>query len=185
MIQKLNAEQQQLIAQNHNLIYGYVHKKKLDLDEYYDILALAMCRAALGYDSYRSRFQTYAYMVMDSEVNAYQNFLTRQKRKPSRSIKEIHLDESINDSNKSMYESSTIGEFTISPSIPLCELCEGKIMAKNMLLILTDKERQIAIFKLEGLSNSEVGEQMNCSAQNINYFVQKIKGKWNEFFFST
>jgi DNA-directed RNA polymerase specialized sigma subunit len=119
MIQKLNAEQKQLVADNHNLIYGYAHKKKLDLDEYYDILALGLCRAALSFDSNKSSFQTYAYMIMGSEVNAHRRFKVQSKRTLDKSVKEVRLDDPVDyeDNDKDTY--STIGEFKINPNVPL------------------------------------------------------------------
>lgn len=188
MEQKLNTKQQQLISQNHNLIYGFAHKRKLNLDEYYDILALALCRAALSYDSHKSSFQTYAYMIMGSEVNAYQRALNKPKRKLDKSIKEIRLDELFDNHNNhsnhssSIIKNSSIGEFTIHPSIPLSEMCEGKIMAEKMLSVLSNKEQKIVMGKKEGLTNYEIGKQLKCSAQNIDYYIRKIRRKWVKHF---
>lgn len=178
MEQKLNTKQQQLISENHNLIYGFAHKRKLNLDEYYDILALALCRAALSYDLHKSSFQTYAYMIMGSEVNAYQRALIKPKRKLDKSIKEIRLDEPI----KGYSGDSSTGEYIIHPSIPLSEMCEGKIMAEKMLSVLSNKEQKIVMGKKEGLTNYEIGKQLKCSAQNIDYYIRKIRRKWVKHF---
>lgn len=182
MEQKLNTKQQQLISENHNLIYGFAHKRKLNLDEYYDILALALCRAALSYDLHKSSFQTYAYMIMGSEVNAYQRALNKSKRKLDKSIKEIRLDEPIKGHSSGILKDSSIGEHTIHPSIPLSEMCEGKIMAEKMLSVLSDKEQEIVMGKKEGLTNYEIGKQLKCSAQNIDYYIRKIRRKWLKHF---
>ena len=37
--------EQQLVTDNHTLIYGFTNRYKLDLEEYYGILALALCKA--------------------------------------------------------------------------------------------------------------------------------------------
>lgn len=183
MIQKLNAEQKQLVADNHNLIYGYAHKKKLDLDEYYDILALGLCRAALNYDSNRSSFQTYAYMIMGSEVNAHRRFKVQSKRTLDKSVKEVRLDDPVDyeDNDKDTY--STIGEFTINPNVPLCDVCEGRMIADDMLSVLSDRERSVVLRKVDGLTENEIAKQLNCSQQNVSHYVKKIKKKWERKFF--
>ena len=184
MKQKLNEEQRSLIEKNHNLIYGYAQKKKLDLDEYYDILALALCRAALSFNSSKSSFQTYAYMIMGSEVNAHRRFKVQPKRKLDKSVKEVRLDDPVNLEDKTKDSYSTIGEFTINPSVPLCDVCEGKIMADDMLSVLSDKERSVVLKKTDGLTEVEIAQQLNCSQQNVSHYVKRIKRKWERIFFN-
>ena len=48
---KLNDEQRKLVADNHNLIYQYLIDNNLPQDEYYDIAAIGVCKAAMGYDA--------------------------------------------------------------------------------------------------------------------------------------
>ena len=43
----LTKEQKELVENNHKLIYYYIHKNGLSVDEYYDILAIGLCKAAL------------------------------------------------------------------------------------------------------------------------------------------
>lgn len=43
-------DKQTLATENHNLIYGYAHKYQLDLDEYYDLLAIALMEAVEMFD---------------------------------------------------------------------------------------------------------------------------------------
>ena len=44
---QLNDEQRKLVADNHNLIYQYLIDNNLPQDEYYDIAAIGLCKAAL------------------------------------------------------------------------------------------------------------------------------------------
>ena len=39
MNNQLTKEQQELVEKNHNLIYGFANKNKLNIEEYYGILA--------------------------------------------------------------------------------------------------------------------------------------------------
>ena len=42
----LNEYQQKYAEQNHNLIYGILNDKNLSIDEYYDVAAIGLCKAA-------------------------------------------------------------------------------------------------------------------------------------------
>ena len=64
----LTKEQKELVENNHKLIYYYIHKNGLSVDEYYDILAIGLCKAALNFDESKGiKFVTYAMFVMRNE----------------------------------------------------------------------------------------------------------------------
>ena len=65
---KLNDEQRKLVADNHKLIYFYAHKHNVDVDEYYDLLALALCQAAYNYDKTKGAFSTIAIRTMELKM---------------------------------------------------------------------------------------------------------------------
>ena len=55
---QLNDEQRKLVADNHNLIYQYLIDNNLPQDEYYDIAAIGLCKAALKYDTAKGACST-------------------------------------------------------------------------------------------------------------------------------
>ena len=61
---QLNDEQRKLVEDNHNLIYQYLIDNKLPQDEYYDIAAIGLCKAALKYDTSKGAFSTYVYRAI-------------------------------------------------------------------------------------------------------------------------
>lgn len=70
-IKMLNEYQQKYAEQNHNLIYGILNDKNLSIDEFYDVAAIGLCKAAETYDETRENFATYAYTCMGNEINLY------------------------------------------------------------------------------------------------------------------
>ena len=48
-MKQLTPEQQKLVTDNHNLIYSLANAKNIDLDEYYDVLAIGLCKAAITF----------------------------------------------------------------------------------------------------------------------------------------
>lgn len=61
-------KQRKLVEDNHNLIYSFLHKYSLDIEEFYDLAAIGLCKAAKSYDSDVSKFSTYAFWCMHNEV---------------------------------------------------------------------------------------------------------------------
>ena len=69
---KLTSEERELVEKYHDLIYMIVDCMEEDIDECYDVLAIALCHAAQRYKSSRRyygryRFEEYAKVVMLSE----------------------------------------------------------------------------------------------------------------------
>lgn len=47
---KLTPEQQQIVADNHDLIYWYMNRCHLYEEEWYDLVALVLCKTVASYD---------------------------------------------------------------------------------------------------------------------------------------
>ena len=64
-MRKLDEKQKKLVEENHSLIYSFAHSHNLPLDEYYDILAIALCKAGMTFKPELGHaFSTYAYKIM-------------------------------------------------------------------------------------------------------------------------
>ena len=75
---RLTSEERELVEKHHDLIYMIVDCMEEDIDECYDVLAIALCHAAQRYKSrgrYYGRygFKEYAKVVMLSEYFEYKN----------------------------------------------------------------------------------------------------------------
>lgn len=71
-MKQLNKTQQKLVEDNHNLIYSFMHKNKLNfeaVEDWYGTCAVGLCKAALFYDPSRNvKFNTLAYVCMSNEM---------------------------------------------------------------------------------------------------------------------
>jgi len=68
MKKRLNDEQRKIVEDNHNLIYAFLSSNSLDIEEYYDLAAIGICKAALSYDKEKGQFSTLAYKCMWNQV---------------------------------------------------------------------------------------------------------------------
>ena len=44
--------QRQLVTDNHNLIYRFLQKEKLNMEDWYDLAAIGMCKAAKTFNDF-------------------------------------------------------------------------------------------------------------------------------------
>lgn len=56
---RLTEQQSQIVSDNHDLIYWYIHKNRLSVDEWYDIFALELCYAVLTHNPSRGSLSNY------------------------------------------------------------------------------------------------------------------------------
>ena len=62
---KLTPQQQKLVTDNHNLIFSFLHQHNFSTDEWYDLAAIGLCKAAMFFKKDLGLcFSTYAYKVM-------------------------------------------------------------------------------------------------------------------------
>lgn len=64
----LTKEQQDCVADNHNLIYWYINLKHLDTNEWYDLLAIELCYSVVKYNSEKGSLSNYFKMRADNLV---------------------------------------------------------------------------------------------------------------------
>lgn len=166
----LNDEQRELVEKNHNLIYGYAKRHNIDVEEHYDILAIGLCKAASTYDvSTNNKFSTLAERCMRNEFNSY--YRSTQKKNvipvnnivsydsPSDDNEGVHLENII-------YNNSSLDDKYIS-----------KELFNEMLSLLTNREKKIAMFFLEGVPVSEIAIILECDPSNIRHARGNIRKK--------
>lgn len=77
----LTEEQRQLAADNHGLVYYCIQKNNWSFEEYYDIAAIGLCKAAETYKPGKSKFATFATAVIRHFVKNEMRTLGYDKRR--------------------------------------------------------------------------------------------------------
>lgn len=73
----LTDEERDLVTDNHNLIYSYLNQHCLS-DDYYDLCAIGLCRAAHFYEPKKGKFSTFAFLCMSNVINMEWRKVQRQ-----------------------------------------------------------------------------------------------------------
>ena len=82
----LTEEQKRMVEENHTLIYWYCHKYNLDIEEYYGLFAIELCRAVQLYDPTKSKISTYITQASWNKHVNYDKGKNRNKRKANENI---------------------------------------------------------------------------------------------------
>ena len=159
----MTEEQKKLVEDNHNLIYFVLHKHNLPIDEYYDILAISLCKSGIHYDENKSKFSTFAVYNMEQDLKM-----------------EFRRNDAL---KRSKYE--TISYNTPVQGVDKLEL--GDMISNNsdildyIILIdfkkFTEKEKKLLNLINCGYTQKEIGNIMKISQPHVSRLINKLRRK--------
>lgn len=183
-MKQLTKAQQELVSKNHNLIYSFAQQKKLALDDYYDLLAIGLCKAAKIFDKNKGEFSSVAYECMYNEVKMYWGYISKKTSVPeemilhydqvSLGIDHAHSDEGDNSGSNILYY--------LADTTSVYDIVADNTMLEILINLLTEKEKIVVQFLMQGFTHKEIAAMMNCKRQNITYFVAQIRKKFTHYF---
>lgn len=157
---KLNDEQRRLVEDNHNLIYGFIHKRGLNVDNWYDIIAIELCKTIMDYNPDRGAMSTYFYMRCDSKVkNMYRR--SNAKKRTHNGI--VNLEE------KEYTQIDTMNH-------RVEELKEQKLLQD--LLEDNPENAEMLLLLYEGYTQYEVADMIGMSQAQVSRRLKKIKRRF-------
>lgn len=165
----LDEQQKKIVAENHNLIYYALSKYRLNPEEYYDILAIGLCKAAIAFDPERSKFATYAMKVMYNELRQYQRMENSEKRKANKNT--LSLNYRMNDP-KNECHICEFGELLTDGREPFMDVV-------HMYLpdILTKKELLVCRLSYDGYDQTQIGEKLGVTQSYVSRLLKKARIK--------
>lgn len=169
----LTAKQQELIEENHNLIYKFASEKKLNIDDYYDILVIGLCIAATIYDEKKGKFSTVAYRCMNNKLNDYWRHKNIQSAIPESMIFSYDTPKDLDESNNNKGCQNAFSNNCSAQDIVIT-----KMMKETLINMLTKREQEVAKLILSDIRQLDIAEMLNCSRQNVAAIVKTIRKKW-------
>ena len=161
----MTEKQKKLVEDNHNLIYFMIHKYNLDVEEYYDIFALSLCKAAINYDVNKGyAFSTYAASAMKGD---YLHNIRKGKAQ-CRSGTCVSIDEVVYDNNSD--GSSITLEDTLSNGLDAFDESISLDFTK-----LNDRLRKILWLSYIGYTQCEIADIIGVSQTQVNRDLKKAK----------
>lgn len=154
---------------NHNLIYTFLQKYKLSIDDWYGLAAIGLCKAAITFKEGVSAFSTYAYRCMFTSV-----YSEKRKEKQSRRIPEHQITY-----YQAEFDNSNGGDTSSFMNyIPSNEDVEDNVLSEIMFDEFSKKlkDRDKNIFKLfrDGYKQNDIGRIVGCSQAQVSRTKKKL-----------
>ena len=173
----LSPEQQKLVADNHNLIYSFAYKYKIDIGEYYDVLALGLCKAAMYHDGVSGKFSTLAYQSMKTvylnEVVYYDKRSKRGSNKKAEYYEEFISDD---ESRGTYFDLFSDIKMPDEDSIIL------NLLFQEFCCYITNREFAVLKMKFSGMTQKEISKEYGVTHQMVSLWLKEIKKKAEYFF---
>lgn len=153
------------------MIYSFLEKHNLDVETYYDVAAIGLCKAGATHSDPSIQFSTYAYKCMWNMFCTYIRSQKMQKRIPEEEI--LHYED--------MVQSSECENIKYADFLQAKEDVEKDTIAKlawgDMLSSFSLRERQVLKFLMCGYSQTEIGRAIGCTPQNVSRIAVDMRQK--------
>lgn len=167
---KLTEKQQKMVADNHNLIYAYLSRHRLNYEEYYDLLAIALCKAVLKFDENKGcSFSTYAW-------SSFRNAIITEYKK-QKDYEPIHITE-VNE-NRISYD---VSKYKQNEDRSYAEMLLDE---ERLLEILTPRETEVYNYYKKGYTLRRIAKIFGVSNQAVSQKFCSIKEKIRRLYSTT
>lgn len=167
----MNDAQRQLVEDNHNLIYSYLHTKRLNTEEWYDLLAIGLCKAAIDYDPALSAFSTFAYTVMRN--------ITWKEFRDGRSVKRTANHTATSLDIVVLDESHTTILDLTADTINIEEEIVAKLTVTKALSRVSERDAKCIKLITSGYRQQDIGDILGISQVQVSRiktkFITKLK----------
>lgn len=170
----MTEEQKKLVEDHHNLIYWLLHKYGLLIDDYYDIVAIGLCKAAIDYNGVDSSFATCAYVYMRTELRNHWQRKASGRRIPDELL--IYYDAECNniDGTNGVDRNSFSMLERIGSGVSVEDDVLTKINIENILNRLSDRDKLVFYLLNSGYSQREIGKVVGVSQSYVSNLKKKI-----------
>lgn len=170
----LNKLQQDLVEQNHNLIYDFAKKKNLDIEDYYDILAIGLCKAASAYQKDKAEFSTFAFCCMNNELNNYWSSISTLKTIPEENIVSYDTPKETDNDDSMTYLD------TFASAVEIFDEVLFNIQYEDMMKQLNPTEKIVVKGLCDGMTVVSIAKQIGCAEGKVRYIRNKLRKRLSD-----
>lgn len=169
---QITGEQKQLITDNHNLIYSFLQKRSLDIEDYYDLAAIGLCKAAKTFEKDKSAFSTYAFCCMFNEVMHHKRKMKAAMRIGQSELIYYDNTENNEDGSSSLFDRIHCNTDTEDKIILSLDIERS---LKNM----NEKEMIILLMSTQGYKQIQIAKQVKITQAGVSRIkkraIEKLK----------
>jgi len=162
----LTPEQADFATENHNLIYGFLHKHKLPVDDFYDVAAMGLIRAIQTYSqSEKARQYQFGAIAYGQMWSLCGNEIKKNRRRHAA----LSLD-------AAMQTGNPIGElFTDPGAAKEIKRILDRAELENLLTGFTPEEKSLLHMDAEGIKQGVIAEMIGRHQVYVSRRLKKIK----------
>lgn len=171
---KMTLEQQKLVEDNINLIYYACYKFGYNVQDYFDIGAIALCNSAIKYnENLGYKFSTYAIKSIHQKFQEEYRDSKAKKRIPNDKL--VHYDKVMNDENNT--KNNTYLENFICNDINYDNIIAEELIDKIKKKLSTKPSKYRIVFNLliQEYSITEIRKIIQEPKSTIDYIVRYIR----------
>lgn len=162
-------EYQDFVTRHHNLIYHCIRKHNLDEEEYYDLFAIALCRAAMTYrDDGGAGFAQYAITCMEHEMCRDFEYRHYQCRDENRVMSLCEFDDENGKDDRTQI---------LQDRQNVVEMVAFRDAMERTYQRCTKKQKKILALVACGYSQTETARMMGVTHQRIQMQMREIRSK--------
>lgn len=173
-VSTITPEQQKLVENNHRLIYEFIKIHNLSVSEHYDLLAISLCKAAIGYKNTYA-FSTYAFKIMRNDLWMEYRDKNALKRIPDYLV--TSYNESVDFKEKDMNDKNNKYEYTaiLKSYHNTEEEAVFKITFDEYMKAISPRDRTIIAMAIEGYNYQRIADSVGVSRTLVTRIVNKMK----------
>lgn len=171
----MTEEQKRLVEENHKLIYDYLWKKNLSIEEYYDLAAIGLCKAAITYDGNKAAFSTYAYRCMANEIGCHFRKYYADRHIPDELIGSLQHIIELGDNEVTL-------EDRIGDAVDVEEEAIVNDALDKFYSRLNDMERLILEMHYAGYTQMEIAKRAGFSQAQVSRTINDLLRRYKRLF---
>lgn len=170
----LTPEQRKLAEKHHNLIFYFMKRKRLDQEEFYDILAIALCKAVRSYDPSEYAFATYCYRCFENALRMHIRDNKRRVQSAPFSAFEIHDDSG---------DIDNVIEETVSceKAIQTFDELETYMAMEGFVSRIPEKLRQVLDLHIKEYTQQQIAEILGISQPQVSRRLARIRALYKKY----
>ena len=165
-LRPLTEKEQKFAEENHELVYSFLNEKRLNEDDFYDVVIFGYLRAVQKWCENSVKFlnfSTYAWKCMQNELKDHYKFLSCQKRNDS----VVSIDDAI-------YGDRIIGaERTVSYDEYVTRL-KTELLLHELARRLPEREMRIVKMRVHGDRLQDIARAERLNFQQIGRLLNDI-----------
>lgn len=173
-------DRKKLAEENHNLIYWFCWKNHLDIDEWYDIIAIGYMKGINSYDETLGvKLSVYLNKIMKNEYLMVLRLKQAKSRISETEISSLEFEFNVGNGSNGEKDNANMYDIISDKNSDFEERICIKIDLENALknIKIKDRYRRIYDLRIKGYTYAEIAEIEKCTRARIQAICKNVNEK--------